>query len=509
MRDRFRSIFRRTAPVVASLNPFQESLMRASAQTRRASTRRRVAAVLCSLPFAVHARVSSAQGFGLNEIGSCAIARGFAATGSPCEDVSTVYWNPAAATTLRGLSVYAGASAIAVRGSFTADTTGRVDRSDVPTEYPPFLGVNWTPASHRYALGVAAYVPYGLTSQWGQDFAGRFSAQKASLQSVYVQPNVAVELVPGKFSVGGGPTIGWSQLELRQSLDISAQPAQAGVTFAQLGVAPGTEFARVRLKGSGTGVGFNVGAHWQPTPELSLGARYLSKVRFKYDGADATFTPSPTGLTLFPGNPLIPAGTQVPPTGVPLDAVLAGQFTGSGLLRPGQQASTQIDFPAQFQAGVGYGGIANTMISVDYALVQWSAFASLPVNFGTGSPLTRVLREDYENSSSVRAGLDHRFGAAPTGVALRLGFVYAQSPAPDVTVTPLLPDMDRYDFTGGLGIPLGDRFALDASYLRVETQGRRGRVIERTAESQTAAQLNGGWYALSANIISLSLKAQF
>jgi long-chain fatty acid transport protein len=131
------------------------------------------------------------------------------------------------------------------------------------------------------------------------------------------------------------------------------------------------------------------------------------------------------------------------------------------------------------------------------------------VNFGTGSPLTRVLREDYENSSSVRAGLDHRFGAAPTGVALRLGFVYAQSPAPDVTVTPLLPDMDRYDFTGGLGIPLGDRFALDASYLRVETQGRRGRVIERTAESQTAAQLNGGWYALSANIISLSLKAQF
>jgi long-chain fatty acid transport protein len=264
--------------------------MRHCAQTRRAVTRRWVVATVCTLPLALHARVSSAQGFGLNEVGSCAIARGFAATGSPCADVSTVYWNPAATTSLPGLSVYGGVSAIAVRGAFTADTTGRVDKGDVPTEYPPFLGINWTPASHRYALGVAAYVPYGLTSQWGTDFVGRFSAQKAALQSVYVQPNVAVELVPGKFSVGGGPTIGWSQLELRQSLDIASQQAQPGVTFAQLGIAPGTEFARAQVKGSATGVGFNVGAHWQPTPALSLGARYLSKVRFKYDGADATFT---------------------------------------------------------------------------------------------------------------------------------------------------------------------------------------------------------------------------
>ena len=43
----------------------------------------------------------------------------------------------------------------------------------------------------------------------------------------------------------------------------------------------------------------------------------------------------------------------------------------------------------------------------------------------------------------------------------------------------------------------------------METQGRRGRVIERTADSQTAAQLNGGWYTLNANVFSLSLKAQF
>jgi len=495
--------------------------MRFRAQADRAQARWWTAVAVCSLPLVVQPRVAGAQGFGLNEIGSCAIGRGFAATGSPCDDASTIYWNPAAATSLTGRSVYLGGAAIAVKGSFTADTTGRVYPGDVPTQYPFFAAANWTPSSHRYALGIAAYVPYGLTSQWQPDFIGRFSAQKAALKSIYVQPNIAFELVPGKFSIGGGPTIDWSQLELRQGIDISSQAppgAPAGVTFAALGIAPGTQFATAQVKGSATGVGFNVGAHWTPVSTLSLGARYLSKVRFKYDGADATFTPSPTGVTLFPGNPILPAGAPA----TPFDAVLASQFTGSGLLHPGQTASTQIDFPAQFQVGVGYSGISNTTLSVDYALIQWSSFKTLPVNFGTGSPLTRTLIEDYTNSNSVRVGFEHRFGAttmaakmknatppAQNGVALRLGFAYAGTPAPDVTVTPLLPDMNRYNFTGGLGIPLGDVFALDASYLRVETEGRRGRVIERTSESQTAGSLNGGWYALNANIFSASLKVRF
>lgn len=487
------------------------------------SGRRWASAAVCCVALASSssfgARDAVAQGFGLNEIGSCAIARGFAATSMPCDDASTIYWNPAATTTLRGLSVYAGASAISVKGAFTQDTIGRRYPGDVPTEYPPFVGVNWTPATHRYALGVATYVPYGLTSQWGQDFPGRFSAQRASLKSFYVQPNVAFELVPGKLSLGGGPTIGWSQLELRQSIDLAPNTAQTigttRISFAQLGVAPGTEFARARVKGSTTAVGFNVGAQWTPAPDVHVGARYLSKVKFTYDGADATFTQVNTGLQIYPGSPLraaLPSGTPANVI-VPLDQVLQTQFVSGGLLQPGQQASTQLEFPAQFQIGIGYSGIANTKLSLDYALIDWSSFQALPVNFGATSPLTRTLIEDYKNSNSVRVGLDHTFGANAMsglleGVSGRLGFAYAQTPAPDVTVTPLLPDMNRYNFTGGLGIPLGRSLALDATYLRVETEGRRGRIGDRTA-AQTAAQVNTGFYSLNANIFSLSLKAQF
>ena len=126
---------------------------------------------------------------------------------------------------------------------------------------------------------------------------------------------------------------------------------------------------------------------------------------------------------------------------------------------------------------------------------------------GQPSPLTRVLyrglRELAQLPRRRRAPLrQRRSPAAP-------GFSYATTPAPDVTVTPLLPDMDRYNFSLGAGIPIGERVTLDAGYLRVETEGRRGRTGERVDRAQTAEQLNNGFYALNANIFSVSLKARF
>src|SRR5919202_1619646 len=91
-----------------------------------------VTALLCAVPVAARS-----QGFSLNELGTCAVARGYAVTGATCRDPSVIYWNPAAVTSLPGWSAYAGVAAIAVGGEFTEDTTGRVDESDVRLRFPP------------------------------------------------------------------------------------------------------------------------------------------------------------------------------------------------------------------------------------------------------------------------------------------------------------------------------------------------------------------------------------
>ncbi len=445
--------------------------------------------------------IAGAQGFGLNEIGACAVARGFAVTSAPCEDASSIYWNPAAMPAKQGLSVLLGAASIKIDGDFTRDTTLRRYAATPPTAYVPHLFLNY--GMGDFAYGIGAYVPYGLTSQWGDDFPGRFAAKKASLQTVYVQPNISYR-INSDWSIGGGPVIGHSTVELIQALDLSSQFAQAGVTFGNLGIPKYTEFARARLKGSAMAYGVNLGIHGRLSPTLQLGIRFLSQLSFDYNDADATFTPTPTGLVIANAGPPF----QVAP-GTPVDALVAGQFVGSGAL-VGQKVGTQIRHPAQVQVGLGYTGFENTTLTAEYDYVGWRSFQSLPVNFqGPAQTSSRVLEEDYNNTSAIRLGVEHRL--SPGGVALRAGFAANSSAAPPETVTPLLPEMDRETGSFGAYIPLMGSFGLDAAYSHVFTPGSRGRIDERvTGSSQAAAlALNNGAYVLKANIVTLSLKLTY
>ena len=332
---------------------------------------------------------------------------------------------------------------------------------------------------------------------------------RASIQTVYVQPTVAFKINP-MWSLGVGPIVGHSAVELSQALDLADQRLP-GIdttrTFANIGIARRTEFGRAKLAGDAWGFGFAAGLHGVLNERWQVGIRYLHKIDFAYDGADATFTQTNTGLRF---------GGAVPgafTAGSSIDSVLQPQFTSTGRLGT-QTVNTKIAHPAQVQAGFTYTGWTNTDLSVEYAWLGWKAFKELPVDFENTTPETtapdRALIEDYNNASSIRAGLEHRFTSGfASGWAGRLGASAATSAAPPETVTPLLPEQDRYTLNLGAGIPLTTRWALDASYAYVGTWGSRGRIDERTSRAQTAAQLNTGFFRLSANILSISLKATY
>jgi len=119
-----------------------------------------------------------------------------------------------------GLSIYGGVALIALKGDFTRDSSFKRYESDIPTAAVPNVFINYR--SGKMAFGVGAYVPYGLTSQWTDDFPGRFLAKKASLKTIYVQPNFSYQFAEN-WSIGGGPVIGHSTVELIQAIDLSAQ----------------------------------------------------------------------------------------------------------------------------------------------------------------------------------------------------------------------------------------------------------------------------------------------
>jgi long-chain fatty acid transport protein len=450
---------------------------------------------------------TQAQGFGVNEVSSCAVARGFATTAAPCDDGSHLYWNPSAASRRRGTTLGVGGAAVRVSSNFTTDATRARYDANPPIVVAPHLFLAHR-RSDRLAFGLGAYVPYGLESRWRSDFPGRFLSERADIQALYVQPTISYDLVPGRLSIGGGPVITWTSIALDQSLDLStftAQPAtisRPAVSFGQLGVPAGTEFARARLDGAAIGFGVNLGALWTVDTTLSIGVRYLSSVALTVDDASARFAPVATNLVLPRGNPLgAPAGTTV-------DQLLAPQFAGTGALT-NQSVRTALDLPDQLAIGVAWTGLARTTLTADLVRVGWQSFREIALDFSNASTPDRELLQDYTTSWSVRGGVERRFS---NGWIARGGASWVQSPAPAETVTPLLPDRDRRNVAIGAGIPLsglGSKWRLDATYLFVDTDDRRGRVVDRTDRAQTADQLNGGVYALRAQVVSLSLRVNW
>ena len=441
-----------------------------------------------------------AQAFGLNEIGTCALSRSFAVVGAPCTEASTIYWNPAFAARLSGLSVMAGVAAISLDGEFERDTLGTVYETDVSTELVPHLFVNYVKPNSRRSIGIGVYVPYGLTMEWGDDFPGRFQAQHASVATIYVQPNFGFR-INDNWSVGGGPIFGHSSVELKRSVDLSDQRTSAtGPTFAQIGITRFTEFARIELDGGGIGVGGQIGVHGRLSPEWTMGARFMLPIYFEYDG-DARFTRVLTGLVLGGAlPPTIPAGQDV-------DDLLAPQFGPGGPLTD-QRVRTKIVHPAQIQAGVNYTGFPNLSLGIDYGWIGWKNLNQIVIDFQGGAP-DATLIQDYNHSSAIRIGAEYSLQQIQ-GAKLRAGFAAAATAAPDETVTPLLPEQDRNYITIGAGFPIWRSWNLDAGYARVNTPGRRGRVVERLPDrSQNASQLNTGVYSLGANVFSVSLNGSF
>ena len=464
--------------------------------------------------------LARSQAFGVNEIGTCASSRGFAVTGSPCKDASTVFWNPGALTGLTGWNLLGGATILSINGSFEEDTTFRKFDGDVPTLIVPHLFLSYKPTSGmlsrggKMAYGLGVYVPYGLTSQWTMDFPGRFLARKAELATIYVQPTAAYQ-INNKWSVGLGPVIGHSEVELDQHLDLSEQVASAGppiVRFSQLGIARHTDFGNAVLSGDAMAFGFHIGLFGKISDRWTVGARYLSPLTFEYDDATATFAQINTGLVLPPGNPIcFPAGTHPacggnPNATVNIDALVQPNFGTGGPLTT-QGVKTHITHPAQFQFGVGYHKYQNWVLSADYTWTGWKRFRELPVDFANAGTPDRILIEDYNNTSAIRLGAERMFG---NGAALRAGFAGVASAAPDETVTPLLPEQDRSYVSLGGATPsatlMGRKWTLEGAYLKVMAAGKRGRIDERANRTITAQQINTGVYSLDANVFSVSVK---
>jgi long-chain fatty acid transport protein len=446
-----------------------------------------VTCCLFILFIAATAERALAQGYGVYEQGACTMARAGAAVAQPCDDGSAIFFNPAALAVERdGDRLSFGATLIGPRGEFTS-FDGRVSQPMVEHWVPVPAAYYARPSGDRLAFGIGVFVPYGLTTEWPLEFEGRFVSYKTSLQSVYVQPTIAYR-INDNISIGGGPDLVFSNLELNQRVDLAEQSLAPGITFGQIGVPPGTDFADFKISGHDVTLAGHIGLHARVNDRVSLGARYLSRHTISRDDLTLETQQIATGLRTPVPLPNIPQGT-------PIDSIVAPLFAPGGRLA-NQEASVELTIPDQFVAGVAFAATERLTLLADYQLTNWSVFENL--SFTSTNGLSELVVKNYEDTSGVRVGAEYR---ATDRLAIRGGFLAHQAAAPDGSVTPDLPEGARVEYTAGVGARLNERFSLDVAYQYIDQETRDGRT--RLSGPDT------GRYGFHAHLFGASFVARF
>lgn len=438
------------------------------------------------------------QGSSVYNQSACTSGRGGVAVAAPCVDGSSVYYNPALLAVTPS-AVSAGFDAIYNSGSFTYDTTGAVVERDASVPIVPQVYATYRfGTDQRWAAGLGFWAPYGLTLEWPRDFEGRFVSWNTTLRGLYLQPTIAYQLVPGRLAIGAGPQIVFGGIEINQAVDAP----EADVQLAALGIPLGTDLATAKLSGSGTGVGGHFGLYYQASDRLAVGVRYMMPVTVDLEG-DADFEPvSHPEIVL-----RLPDGTGGTMT-VPFDAAVASQFVAPDGALADQDATASIEFPPQLVAGFRLAVTDQVALGFDYQWSGWSTFDRIVAQFSGAAP-DLPLNLDYSDTNTYRTGLTY---TTTTGLDLQAGFIYNTAASPDKSVTPILPEADRQNYSAGLGKRFGPVRA-DIFYQYVNQAARRGRV--RTALpgdefiDRDPVTLNVGVYDLKAHLVGLTLAYVF
>jgi long-chain fatty acid transport protein len=447
------------------------------------------------------------------------MARAGATVATGCGDGSSIYFNPANLTGTTGTTVSLGGTVIDAGGGFTYDYISRPPYTDfkVDLENDPI------PVPHLYAtygvndkltVGLGTYVPYGLATVWpvklenGDFFDGAFEGYDNSVQAIYIQPTAAYQ-VADKFTVGGGPIVAISNVELNQVVDLASVNVAPNTTFGDLGVPHHTAFATSNLEGRGAiGYGANLGVSYQATDRLRFGIRGTLPITISYEG-EATFEQvnqkGLDNLVFAPPSPLaqdLDQDGSLDPT--PASALVAGQFEEGGNLVT-QDLETELTFPAQVVAGLSFQATEQLMLLADYQYTRWSSFDKIKLDFEKDA-LDQTREENYNATHAARVGAKYDVTEQLTAQA---GYLFNTPAAPDEVVTPLLPEAQRNQVTIGLGWRPIDLLEINASYQRLMQNDRRGRVRGAPSGEPATTGLNEGLYEFGANLFGTTLTLHF
>ena len=141
---------------------------------------------LITLAIMSAANPDNAAGFKLFEQSTSAMGNAYAGRGAQITDASVGFTNPAALIKLGQAQYVVGLNVIAVDGELTNASAASANGAAVTGDYQEDLGsVSLIPHFHYYqplsdtlGFGLSVAVPYATSSEYDDDFVGRYFAQQ-------------------------------------------------------------------------------------------------------------------------------------------------------------------------------------------------------------------------------------------------------------------------------------------------------------------------------------------
>ncbi|PCI67790.1 MAG: long chain fatty acid transport protein [Piscirickettsiaceae bacterium] len=426
--------------------------------------RSKFAAISLAASLSVISTASLSAAFGIAENSALGIGNAFAGGAASAEDASTVWYNPAGMTRIKGNQVVQGIHLIAP--SFDFDDEGSTKANGTPT------GGDGSNDGGRFAIvpnlyyvhslsddlkvGVGINAPFGLATKYDSDWSGRYQAIESEIVTVNVNPAIAWQVTP-ELSLGFGVNIQYIEATLTNKID-----------FSGLGPVP-DGFSK--LEADDISYGFNLGALYNLSTDTRIGLSYRSEIKHDLEG-DADFSNIPA----------------------PVAPVLADTHI-----------NVQPDMPAMASLSIHHQWNSNVAVMADATWVGWSSVPELVIIFD--NPFKADSAENLRLKDNIRLSVGATYTTEGpwtyrTGLAFDEGAARNQS-----SRSARFPDNDRYWLTFGASYKLSDNMSIDAGYAHIFVPDTK---INRNSEvtGLNPAGLNAvrGEYESAADILSAQLR---
>src|SRR5690606_19509578 len=274
----------------------------------------------------------------------------------------------------------------------------------VPNAY-----LSWQ-VNERWFLGLGIGAPFGLATEYGDDWIGRYHSKKFSIETININPSVAFK-VNDRLSIRAG--LNWQHIK-------------ADYRRAVPHPMPGQTDMEAKVKMSGDAWGWNLGLMYQLTDDTRVGLSYRSRIKHKPDGDLAIRNDG----AVIPG--LLPA-MQV------------------------SDANASVSLPDTAILSVVHNLNSRWTLLGD---VSWTGWSSIPkLDIESNGAVADTLKLKFRDTWRVALGANYRVNDKWT---IKTGIAYDQSPVDDDNLRPTsLPDNNRTWLSLGAQYRFGSNTVVD------------------------------------------------